>query len=389
MSSAEASTPRVVLAASSDDFLLEHAREAAVAELAAALGAEPERLPDDVAAADLVLEVESPSLFATARLLVARGAERWLPGGRGGAPAEDPAPLVVRLEAGLPEDTGLVLAALTATAPAGALAEAVAAAGEVRWVPAPAPPKPWEEAALSSEQEALLRRVLRTALGGVPIAPEAERLLLERLGFEPRRLDQEARKLATASGGATVDEGLVRRLVLPAGPSLERVVPALEGGDLGPVLELVAAAAGGVEVSDWRGRRLAGSAFAGTLAATVAGVLVQALYLRRVAAANGLERELDRRRVAERGWYPRRFKRELGPRLLEAIREDPGAPWDRPPTLWRLSRLFRAAAALPEAAVVRALAEADRVEAACRGDRWPEALTRWLLPLAAAAAPQG
>jgi hypothetical protein len=80
----------------------------------------------------------------------------------------------------------------------GPLVEAVAAAGRYRWVPLPERPKPWEDVALSQEQWQVLSGLLAREAGTTRFERGAERLLFERLGFEPRRLVQEARKLARA-----------------------------------------------------------------------------------------------------------------------------------------------------------------------------------------------
>ncbi len=56
---------------------------------------------------------------------------------------------------------------------------------------------------------------MNKAAGSTRFTPAAERLLMERLGFAPRLLAQEVRKLAAASAGGEVDENLVRRSVFP------------------------------------------------------------------------------------------------------------------------------------------------------------------------------
>ena len=63
--------------------------------------------------------------------------------------------------------------------------------------------------ALSDEQCEVLRGVLAREAGEVRFTPAAERLLFDRLGFAPRLLAQEGRKLAAASAAETVDEDLV------------------------------------------------------------------------------------------------------------------------------------------------------------------------------------
>ena len=160
------------------------------------------------------------------------------------------------LAEGVPEGMALVMGAWCGRKPTGPLVEAVEKAGDVRWIPLPPPPKPWEDAVLSSEQ----RRCSRPSFAAPPAvsysARGANRLLLERLGFAPRLLVvQEVRKLAGAAGEIEVDEALVRRLTFPRERSLEVVRDAVLGRELEPLLDLVAAAASGVP-----GQRLAGSA---------------------------------------------------------------------------------------------------------------------------------
>lgn len=386
--------PGVLLVASPDDFLLEEARQAATRELLGAMPeAEVETLPEGTAAADLALLVRSPSLFVSQRILAVPDAQRWLAArGRGRSvpkPAEDPGPLVEVLEAGLPEGTALLLAAEMRARPAGELAEAVERLGRVQWIALPEPPKPWEEAVLSADQVRLLRGVLERAAAGATFEGGAERLLMDRLGFAPRQLAQEAQKLAAAAGGGVVTEELVRRLTFPPERSLDLVLDSLEAGEPGRMLELVEAAERGVAVRDWRGRRLAGDDLATSLAASTARYLEQMLYLRLLAEENGMGEELDPRRTAERGWYGRHFKGDLGPRLVELISDDPGSPFVRRDgksskiSLWQLHRLFRAASRFPEELLRRALVLSGEVERATRGHGALEAVTAWVMELAA------
>ncbi len=384
----------VLLVASPDDFLLEEAVRAAAQELQAAMpAAEMETVPEGTPASDLALLVRSPSLFAPERILLVPDAQRWLAAkGRGRSaprPGEDPGALVDILQGGLPEGTALVLAARVRARPAGELVEVVERRGRVEWIALPEPPKPWEEAVLSAGQVRLLRGVVQRAAAGAAFEGKAERLLLERLGFAPRQLAQEAQKLAAAAGGGMVTEELVRRLTFPPERSLDLVLDSLEAGEPGRMLELVEAAERGVAVRDWRGRRLAGGELATTLAASVARSLEQMLYLRLLAEENGMGEELDPRRTAERTWYGRRFKGDLGPRLLELISDDPGSPFVRrdgtPSKIspWQLHRLFRAASRFSGEFLRRALARSGEVERATRGSGALEAVTAWLMELAA------
>ncbi len=364
--------PSVVLVASPDDYFLENAwtveRDALVERLG---GAEVEVVPEGTPAVDVVMAVQSPSLFAENRVVVVRDAGRWFEtrakskkskkATEDGA-TDDPAPLVALLENGLPEGTALVLAAQVRSRPSGALADAVERAGRLHWIPLPDPPKPWEEGTLSRAQREVLERMLRKAAGGVRFERAAVELLLERLGFAPRDLVQEVEKLTSAVGeGGTVDEALVRRLVFPPEQSLEIVLDGLIRGDLSAVFGLVAGLEDGAIVRDWRGRRLDEGGLARALVSQVGRLLEQMLYLRRLAVQEGLAADLDPKVNGRDGWYSKRFKSGIGPRLVERIVADPASPFPRRstsarPSVWHLHRVFRAAGRFQETAIIRTLA---------------------------------
>jgi hypothetical protein len=390
---ADAGSARLALIASSDDFLLEQALDGAVHQAREALGgAEVERLADTATPEDVAIELRSPSLFVAARVLVVGEVRQWLEttapqGALGGSEAggdEDlVSPLVAVLSEGVPEGMALVMGAWCGRQPKGQLVEAVAASGLYRWVPLPERPKPWEAVALSQEQRQVLSGLLAREVGATRFEKGAERLLLERLGFEPRRLVQEARKLASAAGtDGVVDEALVRRLVLPKERSLEVVRDGVLGRDPRPLLELIAAAAEGVSVNDWQGRPMAPDRFSGALYGQVANLLGQMLYLRRVADAGGLARELSPTRTAGEGWYRQVFSARLGPALADQLAADEPHPLldrkGKAPSRWNLGELFRGAAAFSDDELVAALAAAGEVELALRGDLGLEALTVWI-----------
>jgi hypothetical protein len=216
----------------------------------------------------------------------------------------------------------------------------------------------------------------------VRFTTDAERLLLERLGFHPRLLVQEARKLATAAGeGGEVDEALVRELSFPRDRSLEVVRDALLERDARSLLDLIGAAAGGVPVRDWQGRRLDSRGLPPVMFGQVYNLLQQLLYLRRTAAAIGVEDELDPSRTSEDRWYNRHFKRRLAPELLDRLHEQSPTPLDRngkPPKPWSLGELFAGAGRYREDELVAALAAGGEVEADLRGQLALEALSAWL-----------
>jgi len=390
---ADAIATRLALIASSDDYLLQQGLDDAVRQAIEGLdGAEVERLADSVSPEDVAVELRSRSLFAAARVLVVSEMRQWLDttapqGALGGPEAGDAeslvAPLVSVLSSGVPEGTALIMGAWCGRQPKGPLVEAVAAAGLYRWVPLPERPKPWEDVPLSQDQWRVLAGLLAREAGATRCEKGAERLLLERLGFEPRRLVQEARKLASAAGtDGVVDEELVRRLVLPKERSLELVRDGVLGRNPRPLLELIAAAADGVSVNDWQGRPMAPDRFASALYGQVANLLGQMLYLRRVADAAGLARELSPKRTAGEGWYRQVFSTRLASALAEQLEADEPHPLldrkGKAPSRWNLGELFRGAAAFSDDELVAALAAAGEVELALRGDLGLEALTVWI-----------
>jgi hypothetical protein len=404
----DAGSARLALIASSDDYLLELALDEVIEQAREALGgAEVERLADAVSPEDIAVELRSPSLFVAARVLVVGEVRQWLDttlpqGALGGAAAgEDEdltSPLVAILSEGIPEGTALVMGAWCGRQPKGRLVETVAAAGRYRWVPLPERPKPWEDVALSPEQWQVLSGLLAREAGATRFERGAERLLLERLGFEPRRLVQEARKLAAAAGPErVVDEELVRRLVLPRERSLEVVREGVLARDPRPLLELIAAAADGVPVNDWQGRPMTPDRFSSALYGQIANLLGQMLYLRRVADAAGLAGELAPGRAAGGNWYRQVFSPRLAPVLTERLEvETPHPLLDRKgkaPSSWTLGQLFRGAALFNDDELVAALAAAGEVELALRGELGLEALTVWitrsLRPLSSPAGREG
>lgn len=379
--------PRFQLIASSDDFLLEQGLTEAVAAAAGALGgAEPEELGEDATPESVALELRSPSLFAPRRLLVLPDVRAWLdttapPGAGRAGPSPDVGPLAALLEEGLDDSVALVLGAWCGREPKGPLVKHAAAGGGLRWIPLPPPPKPWEDVAVSSEQARVLEGVIDRAAGGVRFERDAVRLLLERLGFAPRLLDQEVRKLAAASGGAPVDEDLVRRLVFPRERSLEVVRDAVLDRDPRPVADLLAAARAAQIVRDWGGQAIDADRVATIVVGQLSGLVAQLLYLRRAAAAAGLGGELRPGLRRDRRFYGRRFKGGLAPRLETFLDRDAPSPLrpasGRPVSTWALGQLFEGAGEYEDDELVAALAGLGEVEAALRGPLGPEAVAAW------------
>jgi DNA polymerase III delta subunit len=383
--------PRVHLIASPDDYLLEIAIAEVVGELRAGLdGVEPELFGPETAPEDLALELCSPSLFTPQRLLVAPEVASWVdvpaqrrPGQLAAEPARiDAAPLARVLADGLPEGVALVLGACCHSRPKGALVGAVESVGELAWRPLPEPPKPWEDVAFSAEQERLLGEVLERAAGPARLTPTARRLLCERLGFAPRALAQEARKLAAASAGGVIDEELVLALSFPRERSLEVVWEAILERRAAPLLDLLAAAEGNWAVRDRRGQAVRREGVPAAVVGQAAAALQQLLYLRRLADRSGLASEMAPARTGADYWYPRSFSKGIGPQLASLLEAEAPSPLVRagakPPTMFRLAGLFKGAGRYSDDELVRALAEVGEVEASLRGGLGAEALTVWL-----------
>jgi hypothetical protein len=379
---------RLALIASRDDYLLDENFTRALEDASAALdGVEPEVMPDDVTPETVAMELRSPSLFSPTRVLAVPDVRSWLgapapPGAPSGDREVDVEPLLAVLTEGLPDGVALVMGAWCGRRPKGPLVEAVESSGRFEWIPVPEPPKPWEDVLLSDEQRVALQRVLAKASPGVRFSPDAERLLLERLGFHPRLLVQEARKLGTAAGEAgEVGEELVRQLTFPRDRSLEVVRDAVLDREPRALLDLIGASAAGVPVRDWQGRRLDSGRLPPIVFAQVFDLVQQLLFLQRTVVALGLEDELEPERTSERGWYGRRFKGRLAPGLLDRLREQTPTPLDRngkPPTPWNLSLLFAGAGRYREDELVAALAGGGAVETSLRGSLALEALSAWI-----------
>lgn len=381
---------RIRLIASSDDFLLEERLAAAVSELAAGLGGvEPELLGAETTPETVATELVSRSLFAAERLLVVGDIRSWLdapapPGTKvDREEAPDPGPLLQVLAEGLPEGVALVLGAWCGRKPAGELVSAVEAAGSFEWVALPPPPKPWEDAVLSREQRAVLEAVLRRAAGGVVFDRAATSMLLDRLGFAPRLLVSEVRKLAGAAGSEAVDEGLVRRLTFPRERSVEVVRDAVLGRRLEPLLDLISAAEAGEPINDWQGQRLEVDALGPILVGMTASLLLQMLYLRRLVAGTPAEAELAPARTSRKGWYNESFKSGLAPALTARLSDDAPSPLARPgakpPSPFSLGAVFAGAGRYADDELTAAIASLTRVESGIRQEAVCLAtLTAWL-----------
>ncbi len=379
----------VHLIASSDDFLLEEqVREAARAAGAALGGIEPEVLSPEITPGDLATELCSPSLFAPRRVFVIPDVRTWVEApskGKskttGDAETVDVAPLVGVIEEGLSPDVTLVIGAWSASKPKGPLVSAVGAAGTFEWIPAPQESKPWDEDGLSEEQERVLRGVLARTAGDVRFSEGAQRLLLHRLGYAPRLLIQEAKKLVAAHVD-NVDEDLVRALCFPRERSLETVRDAVFAKEAGPILDLLTAVEAGIPVRDWRGQLQTAESVPIMIAAQVGSLCQQMLYLRRLARRVGMEEELAPERTGAEKWYPYHFKNGPGPALMEHLKADAPSPifnpGKKPPSLFVVGQLVKGAARYSDDVLVDALAGLGATEAGLRGSMATETLSVWL-----------
>jgi DNA polymerase III delta subunit len=380
----------VHLIASSDDFLLEEqVREVTRAASESFGGVEPEVLPSEITPSDLATELCSPSLFAPQRVFVIPDLRTWV-----GAPAKgkakksgepepvDVTPVVGVLEEGLSPDIALIMGAWCKSNPKGPLVKAVSQAGTFEWLPGPDEVKPWEDLELSAEQEKVLRGVLARTAGDVKFSEGAKKLLMHRLGYAPRLLIQEAKKLVAAHVDNTVDEDLVRALCFPRERSLEAVRDAVFDRQVTPILDLLAAVESGVPVRDWRGQLLTEDNVPFMIAAQVGSLCQQMLYLRRLAVRSGMERELAPERTKEPKWYPYRFKNGMGPDLLEHLKTDAPSPMfgsgRKPPTLFSLGQVVKGASRWTDDELVDALAEFGEMEAGLRGTMSTQGLSVWL-----------
>jgi len=345
---------RTVLLASPDDFLLELERTAAVdAWQKANPGGDVMSFDEAPAAARLVQELASPSLFASSRLIVVVDASAYLAAARR-REAEDLAASVAALPLA---DVTLVLCAVASSAPTGALVEAVDARGEVRFLPVPEPPKPWEEGRVSQPQRRMLEDLVARTAPGLAGNHEVIDALCEVYGFRPRELVQAARRLVLGEN-ASADE--VRAQVGAGECQLRELEEALQQRDARRFARFAGALNAGAVLAGWRGEAIAPDGYGRVMASTVGRLVRQALAARAHAERAGFAAELDPKRCAARDWYPKTFKRKIHPRFAKEIEEMPDSPLAGM-TPWQLHRAFRLGSAYSEAELVSALARLAEV----------------------------
>jgi hypothetical protein len=359
------SSPQILLLAGPDEFLLELARQDAVAAWRQAHPA-GEVLAFDEAppAARLVQELASPSLFAAERLLVIADARAYFGASRRAAADA----LAEGLEKLPLADVAMVMSVVATAAPAGALADAVARRGEVSFIALPEAPKPWEEGRVSPKQRQVLTSLIARVAPGLEGNHEVVDALCEAYGFRPRELAKAAERLALSG---EVDAAAVRAQAGAGERQLREIEDALQHRDGGRFARFAGAIAAGAVLTDWRGDAVGPDRLGPVLAGTVGRLLRQALAVRSHAARAGLAVELEPKRCAGKDWYPRTFKPRLLPRLAKDIETTPDSPLAGM-TPWQLHRAFRLAAAYGEPELVAALARlaGSRIERA----RGPAAL---------------
>lgn len=327
-----------MLLAAADDYLLELCRTDLEAQWRH-LHPDGEVLVFDTppAANRLDRELNSPSLFAPARLLVVRDASSYFNKTRG----VDPEALVEVLDHSRLADTCLLLAARVKASPEGPLADAIRRAGEVRFLPLPEEPKPWERQGLTPAQRQVLHDLLRRTLPDLKLPAETVDALCEAYGFKPRELVQAASRLALAGD---LSPEAVR---MQAGPGecvpreLEDALISRNGKTMAGILARLSA---GAVLMGWQNEALDPAETGPFLVRLLGRLLRQALAVRCLAEEVGLGQELDRTRCSGDYWYPRTFKPSILPRLQAAIKADESSTLEKL-TPWQLHRLFRLAAA--------------------------------------------
>jgi hypothetical protein len=403
----------LLLLVSPDEYLLEMKRERIVAEWEAAHpGGEVVRLDPAPAPERLVREVVNPSLFAPERLVLVPDAQAYFPKSQRTKEAQrdededgddDEPPqarpvaeagehrgdvLARHLEGLTLRDVALVLALVAKQPPKGALADALAAAGEVRFLPVPEAPKPWELTRVSREQRAVLHEVIAQVAPRAAADPEVVDALCEAYGFKVREMAQAAARLATA-GEVTADA--VRLQAGVGDGSVQHLENALVERDRRAVAHLLGVLAAGGVLLDWRGEPVAPGGVGPVLSAALGRLLRQALAMRGHARRCGLERELDARKCAERFWYSNVYWSSKSKTGIHAqLAADIIAAGDSPlgdAKPWPCHRAFRLAAAYGERELVAALTALARSGA--ERARAPEAVAALTPVLLALTAPRG
>jgi len=252
-------------------------------------------------------------------------------------------------------DTSLVLAVQGAE-PQGPLAEVARARGELRYLPLPPEPKPWDKVTTTPEQHAVLRDLIARVAPDVAAARDAVEALCEAYGFRPRELAQAAQRLALTG---ELSAETVRRLVGLGELSLVALEDALVARDAPAYLRFASALSAGAVLVGWRGEAVAPEAYGPVLVGMLGRLLRQALALRGYARRAGIAEELVPARCAQSHWYNAVFKRKLHKPLADIITPRVESPFGKA-SPWRLHHAFRLAAAYDEKELLAAIAELAR-----------------------------
>jgi hypothetical protein len=302
--------------------------------------------------ARLTQELVNRSLFAADRLVLVPDAASYLATQASETIAAELAGAIASFAF---TGVSLVLAATVKQEPAGPLADAIAARGELRWLPLPDPPKPWDEVKLSVAQREVLGALLERSAPAVLADAETVEALFATYGFSPRKLVQAAESLA-ASG--EISPEAVRVQAGPGEASLRDLEDAIAACDRRGAARFFGVLAAGGRLVGWRGETIDDDKEGVTIAGFVGRLARQSLAVRAHARRAGLASELDGRRCQDRGWYPRVFKPRLAVRLAAEIDATPASPVAGL-SPWLLHRAFRSAAWYEDQALVATLAGLD------------------------------
>lgn len=354
----------------SDDYLLELEREDFQARWLAA-NSDGEVVGVEADPVRLLNEVLSPSLFAPKRLLVVRDTNGLLGSSRGeasdgpasGRPSRGPGrSREEELAAGLgqaPRHGVTVLFTLqSGTVPKGPFGDLVQEQGEIRSLPLPPPPKPWEQVTVTPAQRRVLAGLIRRVAPSLADLDDTVDALCECYGFRPRELVQAAQRLCLA--GALTPEAV--RVQAGAGEvAFSELEDALISRSASAAARFVAVLGSGGSLRLFGDRLVDRGGVGPVVAGGVARLLRQALAVRRHARQGGMAGELDPARCSRQRWYGERFKNGLYPRLQEEAGKVPASPLSAVKSPWVAHRLFRIAAAYDDRELLRALSRLGSV----------------------------
>lgn len=355
--------PSLLLLATTDDYLLELARGDHEEEWKALNpGGEIVTFDEPPAPDRLLRELTSPSLFAPARLLVVRDAA-WYFAKEGLADGQAIAGELAHLSL---RDASLLLAVLLPKAqrrtakeelqPGGPLAEVARERGELRTMPLPPEPKPWEESRLTDDQRAELRRLVTRVAPEVAKADEAVEVLFELYGFRPRELAQAAQRVVLTG---EITPTSVRRVAGLGWLSLRTIEDALIDRDAKAYLRFSSALGAGAVLEGWRGEAVGREAYGAILVATLGRLLRHALAMRGYARRAGVADQLKPAVCAASRWYTDVFRKRLHKPLTDVIAGRVASPFATA-SPWQLHRAFRLAAAYDEPELLAAIAALAR-----------------------------